>query len=133
MTKAPDNGPAGRAGGSATARPRSRRFWRFAFGLAMSLQLVVLYFPQGPAGPQITGLDKVIHVVIFAGPALAALSAGLSARWTLGILAVHAPVSELIQQVGLPGRTGDLVDLAADVGGVALGALAYVVVSRRWP
>ena len=99
----------------------------------MSLELIALYSPKAPAGPQITGFDKVVHICIFAGPALAALMAGVSAPWALGILAVHAPVSELIQHFALPHRTGDVFDAMADLVGVALGALGYLVWSRRQP
>jgi len=97
------------------------------------MQLIALYSPQAPAGPQITGLDKVVHVCIFAGPALAALMARVSAPWALGTLAVHGPVSELIQHFALSHRSGDVFDAMADFGGVALGALAYLVWSRRQP
>jgi len=90
-----------------------------------------VYLPEGPAGPEITGLDKVIHVVVFAAPVLAALLAGIRARWALGILSVHAPVSELVQHFALPHREGDVLDVLADLGGVALGGLAYLVWSRR--
>jgi VanZ family protein len=93
--------------------------------------MVALYAPDGPAGPQISGLDKVIHVLIFAAPALAALMVGIRARWALGILAVHAPVSELIQHLVLPHRSGDVLDVMADLTGVVLGGWAYLVWNRR--
>ena len=99
----------------------------------MVVQLVVLYLPQAPGGPQIAGLDKVVHLSVFAVPAVAALLAGVRARWALGILAVHAPVSELVQHFALPQRSGDVLDVMADLSGVALGALAYMVLSRRQP
>ena len=114
-------------------RRRSNRLWRVALVLAVALQLVALYLPRAPAGPQITGLDKVVHVCIFAAPALAALMAGFGAPWALGLLAVHAPVSELIQHFALLHRSGDPLDATADLGGVALGAIAYVVWNRRQP
>ena len=119
------------AAGAFVRKPN--RLWRLVLILAVALQLIALYSPQVPAGPQITGLDKVVHVCVFAGPALAALMAGISAPWALGILAVHAPVSELIQHFALAHRSGDVFDALADFGGVALGALAYVVWSRRQP
>jgi VanZ family protein len=99
----------------------------------MAIQLVVLYSAHGLSGPQVTGLDKVVHVSIFAAPALAALMAGISARWVLGILVVHAPVSELIQHFALPHRSGEVLDVVADLAGVAVGGLAFVVWSRRKP
>jgi hypothetical protein len=107
--------------------------WRLVFGVALAVQLVVVYAPSGPGGPEINGLDKVVHVLIFFGPALAALMMGIRARWALGILLLHAPVSELIQAVGLPHRDGDVFDVMADLGGVLLGGLAYVVWKRRHP
>lgn len=106
---------------------RRRRLWLVALGLALMVQLVVLYAPQGLGGPQITGLDRVVHLLIFAAPVLAALMAGLSAPWVLGILAVHGPVSELIQYSVLPHRSGDVFDALADVVGVVIGAMVYVV------
>ena len=117
-----------------TQRPRTqKRLWRLAFGLALAVQLIAVYSPQGLAGPGITGLDKVVHVSIFFAPALALLMMGIRARWALGILAVHAPVSELIQHFFLPQRSGDVFDALADLSGVALGWFAYVVWDRRHP
>ena len=97
----------------------------------MAVQLIVLYAPDVAGGPGVKGLDKVIHALIFAAPALAALMVGIRARWALGILAAHAPISELIQHVALPHREGDVLDVMADLGGVLLGGLAYLVWNRR--
>ena len=128
MTRAPGDVP-GPAPGAPVLKPN--RWWLIAFGAALAFQLIVVYAPQGVGGPQITGLDKVVHVLIFAAPVLAALLAGLSAPWVIGILAVHAPVSELIQHFALPHRTGDVWDMTADLAGVALGSLAFLVWKRR--
>jgi hypothetical protein len=99
----------------------------------MTVQLIVLYAPSGAGGPEITGLDKVVHAFVFFAPALVALMIGIPARWAIGILLLHAPVSELIQAVGLPRRDGDLFDVMADLTGVMLGGLAYMVWKRRQP
>jgi VanZ family protein len=128
MTRRPKSAP--RTAASAVVR-KPNRLWRVAFGVALVLQLIAVYSPNVPAGPQINGLDKVIHVSIFAAPVLAGLMAGISAPWVLGILAVHAPVSELIQHFVLPHRSGEVFDVLADLAGVALGGLAYLVWSRR--
>ena len=128
MTTRPSGAPR-IVSGAAVRKPN--RLWRLAFGAALSAQLIAVYAPDGPGGPEINGLDKVIHVLIFAAPALAALMVGMRARWALGILAVHAPVSELIQHLVLAHRDGDVFDVMADLGGVVLGGLAYVVWSRR--
>ena len=109
------------------------RLWRLAFGLVLAVQLIAVYSPQGLAGPGITGLDKVVHVSIFFAPALALLMMGIRARWALGILALHAPVSELIQHFFLAHRSGDVFDALADLSGVGLGWFVYVVWDRRHP
>jgi hypothetical protein len=122
---------AGPATGASVDKPN--RLWFLALGVALVVQLVVLYAPTAPAGPQIAGLDKLVHLSVFAVPALAALMAGLSAPWVLGVLAVQAPASELIQHFALPARSGDPFDVMADFAGLALGSLAYLVWNRRRP
>jgi len=128
MTRVPGD-VSGPAPGAPVLKPN--RWWLIASGAALAFQLIVVYAPQGVGGPQITGLDKVVHALIFAAPVLAALLAGLSAPWVIGILAVHAPVSELIQHFALPHRTGDVWDMTADLAGVALGSLVFLVWNRR--
>jgi hypothetical protein len=129
MTTRTPNGP----GTVASKRLPHRQvlLWRWALGVALAVQLIALYAPRAPAGPQVNGFDKVIHLSIFAAPALAALIVGIRARWALGILALHAPISELIQHLALPHRTGDVFDAIADLSGVLLGGLAYLVWDRR--
>jgi hypothetical protein len=119
------------APGASVRKPN--RLWFAALGVALLVQLAVLYAPVAPAGPQIAGLDKLVHISVFAVPALAALMAGISAPLVLGMLAVHAPVSELVQHFALPHRSGDPFDVMADFAGIALGALAYLVWNRRQP
>jgi len=114
------------------ARKQSR-LWLAVLVVVLAVQLISLYSPEVPAGPQIAGIDKVIHILIFAAPALAALMAGLSVLWVIGILAVHAPVSELIQHFALSGRSGDPFDMLADFAGIAIGVLAFMVWNRRQP
>lgn len=90
----------------------------------MGLQLAVLYAPRAPAVD--TGgfpLDKVIHVAVFLLPTVALARAGMPRSWAIGLMAAHAPVSELIQHVLLPDRSGEPLDVLADLTGVALGAL----------
>ena len=124
------------ATGETVRKPNPRkpnRLWRLAFGVALAVQLIAVYAPVGPGGPEINGLDKMVHVSIFFAPALALLMMGIRARWALGILAVHAPVSELIQHFFLAHRSGDVFDALADLSGVGLGWFAYVVWDRRHP
>ena len=130
MTRLPD-GASGTTVGATAGQPS--RWWLVALGVALVVQLVTLYSPEVAGAPQIAGMDKVVHVFVFAAPVLVALLAGVSAPWALGILAVHAPLSELVQHFGLSHRSGDVSDVLADLVGVALGWSAFLVWNRRQP
>lgn len=109
-----------------SASRRRRRALAAALAVAVAVQLVVLYLPgeQVPeAGFAVPGLDKAIHVAVFALPAFLAVWRGRSAWWALPF-ALHAPVSELVQHAWVPLRTGDPVDVVADLAGVVLGVVA---------
>lgn len=85
-------------------------------------QVAALYLPGSPepSSVDIPGLDKVVHVALFAVPAFL-LRRLTSAWWPLALLALHAPVSELVQWRFIAYRSGDWWDLVADLVGVALG------------
>lgn len=93
-----------------------------ALATALALHLVALYLPGSPEpGPELfPHVDKLVHVALFAAPAylIARLT---SAWWPLLLLALHAPVSELVQHLWIPYRGGDPFDALADIVGVALG------------
>jgi VanZ family protein len=85
------------------------------------LSLYVLFTPRTGGDGLFPGSDKVVHLVLFAllagttrarfGPAVAGLAA----------VAAYAPLSELVQGLLLPTRSGDLWDVVADLLGVAAG------------
>jgi VanZ family protein len=85
---------------------------------------------QGP----VIWTDKVVHVLLFLTPTLAGLLAGLRPAWVVGLVALHAPVSELVQHFLLPNRSGDVWDAVADLSGVVLGVTLVMVwrARRRW-
>ena len=91
------------------------------------LSLVVLFAPTAPAGPVgVVGVDKVVHGALFAALAC-------TARWQFGgrlrvflLVAGYALLSELIQALILPGRSGDPYDAVADLCGATLGWLLAV-------
>lgn len=91
------------------------------FGLAVVLQLMVLYVPTTPEGPGIPGFDKLVHAGIFLLPAAIGVLAGIRPVLLGGILAAHAVLSEVLQHLVLPGRAGDPWDVLANLAGVALG------------
>lgn len=113
----------------------ARRVALLGLGVTLAAQFFILYVPQAPGTPLFPQSDKVIHAAIFAAPVVLALLAGLPARAAVTVIAIHAPVSELIQHLFLPGRSGDFLDVLADLAGVCLGVVAvrglWALVLRR--
>lgn len=108
-----------------------RRTIAVLFALALVAQLVVLYVPDPPSDiPAPPGSDKLVHFAVFAAPALLGTLAGLRPLWLGAALAAHAVLSELVQHLLLPGRSGDAWDAVADLAGVAVG-LAVGWLARR--
>jgi VanZ family protein len=118
---------------SAPVRPAGagRRPLVVGLVLAVVLQLVVLYLPQDPGPLPFPQADKLVHLSVFALPALLGLLAGLPGRWVVALLASHAVLSEVVQGLLLPGRSGDPVDAVADLVGVGLGVLAARLLAPR--
>ena len=94
---------------------------RWLFAAAVVGQLVVLYAPRAPSTGGVPGLDKVVHVLVFAVVLGLGWWAGVPRPLVLTVSVVQAPVSELLQWAVLPHRSGDLFDLVADLVGCALG------------
>ena len=115
------------AGAGAGAGPGGRRLGRLAFALAVLVQLCAVYWPRVDVQGPVTWTDKAVHVLLFLVPTVVGLLAGLRPAYVVGALALHAPVSEVVQHVLLPGRSGDVWDAVADVSGVVLGVTVVVV------
>jgi hypothetical protein len=96
-----------------------------ALVLALAVQCVVLYAPQAPGVSPFPSSDKVVHLTVFFVPVLIGLLAGLPPRLVVAVFAGHAVLSEVVQGVVLPDRSGDPVDAVADLAGVALAVLAW--------
>lgn len=101
----------------------SRGAARVAFVAAVLLQLGLLYLtvPSAASDLAIPHLDKVVHAAMFALPAFLAVVGGLRLWPVLAVLALHAPVSELVQHTFIEGRAGDPFDMLADWAGIAIG------------
>jgi hypothetical protein len=102
------------------SRTRSGRLWFAAF---VAASLVVLFAPASGAPPLLLlpGLDKVVHLVLFAALAMSGRWAGLRPV-ALGVgLVAYAGVSEVLQGVLPLGRSADSVDALVDVVGVGVG------------
>ena len=96
--------------------------------------MLALYWPRIDVQGPVTWSDKVVHALLFLLPVAVGLLAGLRPLYVVGAMALHAPVSELVQHFLLPNRSGDVWDTVADLCGVVLG-VTFVVVGRglrRW-
>lgn len=98
---------------------------------AVGLQLAVLYAPTVPSVP--TGgieIDKVVHCSVFALATLLPVTAGVRAAPWVAAMALHAPLSEVIQGTFYAHRSQDPRDVAADLVGVGI-AVGVLAVRRR--
>lgn len=115
--------------------------WLRLATIALLALLTANLFYHG-AQPYAVGLipspwDKLAHLVLFAG--LAALAwIALGARGVgaplgaIGITVAIGLLDEAAQSL-LPGRSMDVVDIAADVGGAVLAVLLLVALRTRRP
>ena len=103
---------------------------RAAFALAVLASLAVLLAPAGdvPAAPP--GVDKAVHLLLFAVLALTGRWAGVRLPVLAVLLAVYAGLSEVLQAVTPLARSGSLADVVADVAGIALGAGVWELAAR---
>jgi hypothetical protein len=122
----------GAAVAAAVAPTRSRRPGVLVLlGLAVAVQLVVLYAPEGGGPPPVVDADKVVHLLVFLVPVALAVVAGLPRSVVAGVFTAQAVLSEVVQAALLPHRSGDVLDAVADLTGVALGLLVGSLVLRR--
>lgn len=96
--------------------------YRWALAAVVLAHLVTLYLPgSAEPGPELVPhLDKVVHVLLFAAPVLLVRRV-TTQWWPVALVALHAPLSEVVQASWVPHRSGDPWDLVADLAGIALG------------
>lgn len=113
------------AGGSPAVPSAVAGLSRWLLAGAVLVHLVTLYWPR-PVNED-TGLpiDKLVHATIFAAVLVAAARAGWRPVPVAVVLALHAPLSEIVQGT-LLARDGNVPDTLADLVGVALGWLLVV-------
>ena len=112
--------PCNNAGVTETAHPARRVVGWALLAAVLLVQARLLYAPDVPGTAPFPGADKVVHATLFAVPTAIALLGPLAPRRVLPLLALHAPVSEVVQGVFLSGRSGDPRDALADLAGMAL-------------
>ncbi len=104
---------------------------RGAFAVAVLISLAVLFTPADDVPFAPPGVDKIVHVGLFALLALTGRWAGIG-RSSLGVLLVfYAAVSEVLQGLTPLERSASVADWVADVAGILLGLMAWERVARR--
>jgi uncharacterized protein YfiM (DUF2279 family) len=104
---------------------------RGVFAVAVLVSLAVLFAPASdvPASPP--GVDKVVHVALFAALAVTGRWAGVGRAVLSALLIGYAAVSEAVQGIPAIGRSASVEDWLADVAGVLLGLALWGWLSRR--
>ncbi len=116
-----------------TTRSRARQVGIAALCLTLAVQAAALYWPSVSVTGPVSWTDTVVHAVIFAVPTLLVVVLFPGRLWPVALIALHAPVSELIQHFLLPHRSGDPLDAVADLGGVVAGlGLGWWASRSRW-
>ncbi|MGV1008984.1 MAG: VanZ family protein [Dermatophilaceae bacterium] len=108
------------------------RRWQLGFAFVLAAHLLALYWPRVDLAGAPQDSDKLAHVLLFGVPTFVGV-VGFRRWWPALLLALHAPVSELVQAGWLPGRSGDVRDAMADLVGVAAGSVLALVALRRRP
>jgi VanZ family protein len=88
---------------------------------------VLLFAPTVGDDGGVPYADKLVHVLIFVGLTLAAGWRFGRGPAVLGALVAYAVGSEVAQGLFLPGRSGNPLDVVADLVGIAL---AWAVLGR---
>jgi uncharacterized membrane protein HdeD (DUF308 family) len=107
---------------------RAERLWTIGPFVAVVVASLVVLFNPGSATPAVwPGVDKVIHMAMFAALALTGRRAGLPTPGLAVGLVVYAGASEVLQALLPLDRDGDPLDALVDVVGVVAGLLV-----ARW-
>ena len=104
---------------------------RLSFGLAVLVSLVVLFMPASGVPSAPPGVDKLVHLGVFALLGLTGRWAGVPPLPLVLALAGYAGLSEVLQGLLPVGRSPDVLDAVVDCVGVSLGVAAHELVARR--
>ncbi len=104
---------------------------RGVFAVAVLVSLAVLFAPADDVPSSPPGVDKLVHLLLFAALAASGRWAGVRAGVLAGSLVVYAAVSEVVQGLSALERSASVADWVADVVGVLAGLLAWAWAERR--
>jgi len=106
---------------------------RGVFAVVVLVSLAVLFAPASDVPSAPAGVDKVVHLALFAALATSGRWAGIGARALAVLLLAYAAVSEVVQGLPALGRSMSLADWVADAVGVLVGLALWELASRRTP
>jgi VanZ family protein len=104
---------------------------RGVFCVVGLLSLAVLFAPASDVPTAPPGVDKLVHIGLFAALAVSGRWAGISARALAPLLLAYAAVSEVVQGLSVLDRSASFADWLADAVGVLLGLLVWASLERR--
>ena len=116
-------------------------------GILCGIVILILTGLPGSVFPRVkpvVGIDKVVHVLMYAGFAFACIwgyrkqfvSNGLQYKKKALLLAIiisiaYGGLTELMQEYLIPSRTGDWIDFLADSLGTLIGITVFYVFYRH--
>ena len=106
---------------------------RGVFAVVGLVSLAVLFAPASDVPSAPVGVDKVVHLALFAALAAAGRWAGVRARALAVLLLGYAALSEVVQGLPALGRSTSPADWVADAAGVLLGLALWELAARRSP
>ena len=106
---------------------------RGVFAVAVLVSLAVLFAPASDVPSAPAGVDKIVHLALFAALATTGRWAGVGARPLAAVLLGYAAVSEVVQGLSALDRSMSLADWMADAVGVLLGLALWQLAARRTP
>ena len=104
---------------------------RGVFAVVVLVSLAVLFAPADDVPSAPPGVDKLVHLLLFAALAGSGRWAGARAG-VLGVLLVgYGALSEVVQGVSALERSASVADWVADAIGVLAGLLGWAWAGRR--
>ena len=104
---------------------------RGVFAVAVLVSLAVLFAPADDVPSSPPGVDKLVHLLLFAALAGSGRWAGARAGVLGALLVLYAAASEVVQGLSALERSASVADWVADLVGVLVGLLAWAWAGRR--
>jgi VanZ family protein len=104
---------------------------RGVLAVAVLVSLAVLFAPPSDVPDSPSGVDKVVHLLLFLVLTVTGRWAGVRRAVLATVLVLYAAGSEVLQGLDAVGRSASIPDWLADVVGVLAGLAAWAALARR--